>query len=69
MDEKYFDLASKLATDRVNDALQRSRDAMTGPGTNECITCGCDISPERKQAMPSAMRCVRCESIFERKGK
>lgn len=69
MDEKYLEQASQLAADRVSDSLKLSAEALSGTGTDECIKCGCDIGPERKQAMPSAMRCVFCQTIFERHGK
>lgn len=33
---------------------------------NECIDCGGLIGTKRKQAMPSAIRCIGCQWQFER---
>ncbi len=31
-----------------------------------CIDCGLDIAPARLQALPSALRCIACQEIFDR---
>lgn len=43
--------------------------SMAHDGTNECVDCGCSIEPSRKKAMPSATRCIDCQSDFERQKK
>lgn len=35
-------------------------------GTDHCVTCGCEIEPARKAAMPNATRCIECQSKFEK---
>lgn len=32
----------------------------------ECIDCGGEIGDKRKQAVPYAVRCIACQSEFER---
>ncbi|MDO4427823.1 MAG: TraR/DksA C4-type zinc finger protein [Moraxella sp.] len=32
----------------------------------ECVDCGGEIGEKRKQAVPYAVRCVACQSEFER---
>lgn len=34
--------------------------------TTECVDCGNPIGDKRKQAVPYAVRCVACQSEFER---
>lgn len=63
--------------DHAQEVEQASRDAdiflvqksMAHDGTNECVDCGCDIWLERKKAMPSATRCIDCQTDFERQKK
>lgn len=33
----------------------------------ECIDCGGDIGDKRKTAMPSAQRCIACQTNWEQK--
>lgn len=37
--------------------------------TTECVDCGSEIGEKRKQAVPYAVRCVACQSEFERDKK
>ncbi len=32
----------------------------------ECVDCGEAIGPERLQAYPTAVRCIDCQSVYER---
>lgn len=34
--------------------------------TIECVDCGEPIAPKRLQANPSAIRCIACETQYER---
>jgi phage/conjugal plasmid C-4 type zinc finger TraR family protein len=36
---------------------------------DDCTDCGEDIEAARRVALPSAVRCVRCQERFERRGK
>lgn len=31
----------------------------------ECVGCGCEIEPERRAALPSALRCIDCQADVE----
>jgi RNA polymerase-binding protein DksA len=46
----------------VERALQRIRDGTYGT----CVQCGADIEPERLNAQPTALRCVECQTQFEK---
>lgn len=38
-------------------------------GTDDCVNCGCAIENSRKKAMPSATRCVDCQTRYEHQKK
>jgi phage/conjugal plasmid C-4 type zinc finger TraR family protein len=46
-------------------AVQRIRNNLAGLGEEFCITCGERIEEARRAAMPSAKRCVGCQSKLE----
>lgn len=48
--------------------LSEQTKAKTPPPNNikECVDCGKPIGDKRKQAVPYAVRCVACQSDFER---
>ncbi|WP_431511629.1 TraR/DksA family transcriptional regulator [Variovorax sp. DAIF25] len=68
MDEKYLEQASELEQARRDEALRlfRAR-AASGPGRDDCEDCGEDIPPARRVAAPSAIRCVACQALHERR--
>ncbi len=46
----------------IDDALARMETGTYG----ECVDCGEAIGAERLQAYPTAVRCIDCQSIYER---
>jgi phage/conjugal plasmid C-4 type zinc finger TraR family protein len=48
-------------------AIARAADALAEPGTAECIGCGEEIEPSRRAALPSARRCIECQSRVEKR--
>lgn len=46
-------------------AISRIRGGLDGPGSAECQTCGELIPAARRAALPSAVRCVDCQSKVE----
>ena len=65
MDEKYLEQASKLEQSQRDACIQTAHNAMTQPGQADCEGCGAPIPTQRRVAMPSAIRCVRCQQNFE----
>ena len=62
--------------DRANDRAQYDLDVSLSkvklPPANdvaECLDCGRSIGSARKRAMPSATRCIECQSAAENKGR
>ena len=66
MDEKYHEQAQALEEGHRADALGRSRSALAGTGQADCEDCGCPIPTARRLAAPSAIRCIHCQTLFER---
>jgi RNA polymerase-binding transcription factor len=71
-DEALADLLSDLDNAEVardmreiralDAALARVADGSYG----ECAECGGDIGPERLRAYPTALRCIRCQEVYEK---
>ena len=59
--------------DRANDEAQRWLDSQiakthhNATDDTECIDCGVPIGQQRKQAVPWAVRCIRCQTAQEKK--
>jgi DnaK suppressor protein len=48
----------------IDEAIERLVDDEYG----KCIDCGCNINPERLEAIPYAQCCIRCKSAREKNG-
>lgn len=69
MDEKYHEQASALEQSWRDDAIRAARANCQGPGQAECEDCDETIPARRRLAAPSAIRCMACQTIFEKKEK
>lgn len=52
----------------VQHSLDRVLHAAKMPAANDvtqCVDCGEQISPQRKAAVPHALRCVHCQAVLE----
>lgn len=59
-----------LAIERTRQiGIQRAAAALREEGTAECIGCGEEIEPARRAALPSARRCIDCQSRVERRDR
>ncbi len=65
MDEKYLEQASKLEQSQREALIQTAHNALAQPGKADCEHCGAAIPVKRRLAVPSAIRCVRCQQNFE----
>jgi phage/conjugal plasmid C-4 type zinc finger TraR family protein len=69
MDEKYLEQAARLEQYQRDANVRSVQQKLTGAGQADCLTCGDAIPCDRRQAVPSANRCLSCQSKFEfRKG-
>jgi phage/conjugal plasmid C-4 type zinc finger TraR family protein len=65
VDEKYLEQASAITEHLSSDALAAIQRGMSGTGQSNCEDCGDHIPAARRQAMPSAIRCISCQSAFD----
>ena len=60
--------------DRANDEAQRwlddqiAKNHHAATDDTECIDCDEPIGEKRKQAVPWAVRCIKCQTALEQKG-
>jgi phage/conjugal plasmid C-4 type zinc finger TraR family protein len=66
MDEKYLEQALELAQQRREAAIAAVRSKAQGAGQKDCEDCGEGIPLARRKAAPSAIRCIRCQTKFEK---
>lgn len=65
-DELYRTQALNSHYDRRRKSTGLHRNPAGGTGSSECIDCGEPIEPARLIAMPRAVRCVACQTKYER---
>ena len=47
-------------------AIEATRVKMTAGSYGECVDCGQAIPVERLKAQPTALRCVACQTAYEK---
>ncbi|WP_085025578.1 TraR/DksA C4-type zinc finger protein [Ensifer aridi] len=60
------ELSEQRVEQEKETAIAAARSALSGLGKDECEDCGKPIGEARRRAMPSATRCVICQTIHER---
>ena len=65
MDEKYLEQAARLEQYQRDANVRTVQQQLGGKGQADCLSCGEAIPAERRQALPSANRCWKCQSSFE----
>ncbi|MNE12373.1 hypothetical protein D3C87_1472550 [compost metagenome] len=61
-----FDLAAERAEQEREAGISAASRSLRTPGTIECEDCSNDIPRERRIALPSATRCIVCQTKFEK---
>jgi RNA polymerase-binding transcription factor DksA len=64
---RAIELAEQRAEQERDAAVSRSIAALSSAGTPDCVDCREPIDPARKAALPSAERCIHCQSRRERR--
>jgi phage/conjugal plasmid C-4 type zinc finger TraR family protein len=65
VDEKYLEQASAITEHLITDGSTAIHKALSGNGQADCEDCGELISPARRKAIPSCIRCIDCQTNFE----
>ena len=66
--DDLIDRANKQAQRNLDAALEAARiksQAMTANDVVDCVDCDKPIGEQRKQFMPSAIRCIACQGEHE----
>ena len=61
-----IDQANDLAAAEVESAIQTRVKYDNYNGADDCVICGEEIPEARRKALPSANRCISCQSASER---
>lgn len=65
--ERDIESSERMVDAERDGAIARARAELDGDGEEDCIDCGNPIDVARRLALPSAVRCVECQSAYERK--
>ncbi|MCM0751935.1 molecular chaperone DnaK [Brucella pseudogrignonensis] len=63
---KAHELADLRAEQEREAGISAAQNALQQNGFTVCISCGDDIDIERREALPSARRCLDCQERLER---
>ena len=66
MDEKYLEQAERLEQTQRDASVRSAQRQLAHKGQADCAGCGEAIPLKRRAAVPSATRCMVCQSSFER---
>ena len=61
------DRANTEADAWTAERIRQITKTLTPNDVTECINCGEDIEPQRKKALPWAVRCTKCQTKLEGK--
>ena len=64
--ERQIEAAGAVVQLERDEAIARIHAELSTPGAEDCIDCGQPIPARRRAAMPSAVRCIACQSHHER---
>lgn len=68
VDERFIEAGELTVTLQREDTIARICDTLREPGSDDCIDCDAPIGAARKAALPSAERCIACQTKFEQRG-
>lgn len=64
--ERQIEAAGAIVQLEQDEAIARIHAELSTPGAEDCVDCGQPIPAKRRAAMPSAVRCIACQSHHER---
>lgn len=65
MGNAAFDLAEMRAEQEREASIAVASAALARRGSQGCISCGDPIEDRRREALPSAERCILCQGRYE----
>ena len=67
--ERAIEASGAFADAERDRQIQRTRESLALKGDDYCQDCGEEIPPARRAALPSATRCMPCQSAHEGPGR
>lgn len=64
--ERQIEASEAMVRLEQDEAIARIRAGLNTEGGADCITCGEPIPAARRRALPSAERCIACQSHYEK---
>lgn len=64
--ERHIEAAEAMVLLERDTAVARIRLALEASGEDRCIECDELINPARRAALPSAERCIGCQTLHEK---
>ena len=64
--ERGVERAEAFQLKQSEQAIARIRGQLDQAGETSCQDCGDEIEEARRAALPSAVRCISCQTTFER---
>ena len=64
--ERQIEAGAAVVEAEQADAIARIHAELLAEGEPDCIDCGEPIPAKRRAALPSARRCIACQTTFEK---
>lgn len=61
--EREIETSAAMVDLELEEAVARARAGLATAPSDDCVDCGDHIDARRRAAMPTARRCVRCQSL------
>jgi len=61
-----LELADLRAEQERERGIKAAQQALLQEGRDDCAGCGAEIEAQRREALPSARRCIECQTAFEK---
>ncbi|MGZ2500415.1 TraR/DksA family transcriptional regulator [Rhizobium leguminosarum] len=65
--ELNYDQAEELVAKERQAGIRRLQASLERDGSSDCQDCEKEIEPARREAMPSATRCIACQTRSEQR--
>ena len=65
--DRMIEAVEEMVQREADDEIARIKATLAEEGEDICVDCDDPIDPRRREALPSADRCIHCQTVYERK--